>query len=338
MVCRNFKSTFSNLIDVCSGAPETFRSHVETESSPLQVSKAVDMWSIGCVFSEVAVWAHYGWKRVDEYRRQRSAEIEAKGDAVGEHSFHFDGDLLDAVNNIHQDMLERTTVNHMITRCVLDHLVINLLQHESRPYAKLVFEGSKRLVKECEKRLGISVTEFGRSANGGLMGSDEARTRTRGSQQVPHEHRRSAGRNSPLEEPPPPDDGSTPPSSSSSSQSSPHRHHHKSASQSSKRRTIRAIESSQSNGQASHVVPNSPPPSPTAANSHRRPPQKHVPPEPQEGPVRPTLSIDEGHAWKKQKKNGGIAILPGGENLTSLDKRDHVSQVLSKMNLANGWL
>ena len=291
------------------------------------------MWSIGCVFSEVAVWAHYGWKRVDEYRRQRSAEIEAKGDAVGEHSFHFDGDLLDAVNNIHQDMLEKTTVNHMITRLVLDHLVLNLLQHESRPYAKLVFEGSKRLVKECEKRLGISVTELGRSANGELMGSDEARTRTRGSQQVPHEHRRSAGRNSPLEEPPP-DDGSTPPSSSSSSQSSPHRHHHKSASQSSKRRNIRAIESSQSNGQASLVVPNPPPPPPIAANSHGSPPQQHVL-EPQEGPVRPTLSIDQGHAWKEEKKNGGNAILRGGENLTSLDKRDHVSHVPSKLNLAN---
>ena len=337
MVRRNFKSAFSNSIDVRSGAPETFRSHVKTESSPLQVTNEVDIWSIGCVFSEVSVWAHYGWKRVDEYRRQRSAEIEAQGGAVGEHVFHFDGKLLDAVNNIHQDMLGKPTVQHKITRSVLDRLVVDMLQHGSRPHAKFVFERSKRLVEDCEKAFGVSIIELGGSAGGELTDSDEARTRTRSLRQVPHGYHRSAGGNSPVEEPLPADDRFTPSSSSSRSQSPPHRHHHKSASQTSKRRSIRATESPQSGEQASHVVPNPPPPPPTAANSYRRPPQQHVQ-ELQEGPVRPTLSIDEGHAWKKQKKDGGIAILPGGENLTSLDKRDHVSHVLSKPNLANGWL
>ena len=334
MVCRNFRFAFSSLIDVCLGAPETFRSHVETESSPLQVTKAVDMWSIGCVFSEVSVWAHHGWRRVDEYRRRRSTEIEAKGGAAGEHIFHFDGSLLDAVNNIHQDMLAKATVQHFITRSVLDRLVIDMLQHESRPYAKLVFERSKRLVRECEKRFGVSVVELGGSAGGEPMDPDEARTRTRSLQQVPHEHHPSAGSNSPMEEPPPTDDRFTPSSSSSSSQPSPHRHPHKSASQSSKRRSIRATESPQSGEPASHVVPNPPPPPPTAANSHGSPPQQHVP-EAQEGPVRPTLSIDEGHAWKEERKNGGIAVLRGDENLTSLDKRDHVSHVRFKLNLVN---
>ena len=315
---------------MCLGAPETYRSYEGGDSAPLQVTKAVDMWSIGCVFSEVAVWAHHGWKRVVEYRRRRSDEIEAKGGGPGEYTFHWDGSLLDAVNDIHQDMLRKTAVKHLLTRSVLDRLVDEMLQHESRPYAKNVFDRSKRLVRNCETRLGVSANEVGGSANGDLVDSDEARTRTRSSPQVPNEHYRShAGRNPSLEEPVPPDDSSTPPSSSpsSSSGSSPQRHHQRSASQSNKRFSNQAKGISQLGGQTSTVTPDPPHPS-TTAGTHGNISQQDVQ-QPQEGPVRPTLSIDEGHAWKEKKKNGGVAVLPGGENLTSLNQRDHVSLVLS---------
>lgn len=311
------------------GAPETYRSHESSDSAPLQVTKAVDMWSIGCVFSEVAVWAHHGWKRVDEYRRRRSDEIETKGGAAGEYIFHWDGSLLDAVDNIHQDMLAKNTVKDLLTRSVLDRLVVDMLQHESRPYAKFVFDRSKRLIKECEKRLGVSVDELGGSANGESTHSNEARNRTRSSPQVPNEHHRShAERESSLEEPVPPDESSTPtPSSPSSSlRSSPQRHHQKSASQSNKRFSNRAKEISQPAAQNLIVPPDPPHPS-TIAKTHGNSSQQHVQ-QPQEGPERPTLSIDDGHKWKEMKKNGGVAVLPGGENLTSLNQRDHVSCVL----------
>lgn len=287
------------------------------------------MWSIGCVFSEVSVWAHSGWKRVREYRRQRSAEIDGKAGGVGEHIFHFGGSLLDTVDNIHQDMLGEGTVKHLITRLVLDRLVSELLQHGSRPYAKQVFEKSKRLVRDCEKRLGVSVDELGGKVNGELVDSNEARARTGYLQQLPHGHDRSrAGREPSLEEPLPPDDDSRPSSSSSTSQSPPNRHHHKSASQSSTPRNVGTMGSLQPGGQVSHVTHNSPPPPPppavTAAATHESTLQQHVQ-QLQKDPERPFLSVDEGHAWKKKKKDGGVAILPGGENLTSMDRRDHVS-------------
>ena len=329
MVCKNFNFAHSNLIGMCLGAPETYRSHEGSDSAPLQVTKAVDMWSIGCVFSEVAVWAHHGWKRVDEYRRRRSDEIEARGGPPGEHIFHWDGSLLDAVDNIHQDMLGKTTVKDLLTRSVLDRLIVDMLQHGSRPYAQFVFDRSKRLVKECEKRLGVSVDELGGSANGESVNSNEARSRTRSSPQVLNSHHRSrAERESSLEEPVPPDDSPTPPPSSpsSSSRSSTQRHHQKSASQSNKRFSNQAKEISQPGGQTSTFTPDPPHPS-TTAGTHGNISQQDVQ-QPQEGPVRPTLSIDEGHAWKEKKKNGGVAVLPGGENLTSLDRRDHVSLVL----------
>ena len=329
MVCKNFNSAHSNLIDMCLGAPETYRSHEGSDSAPLQVTKAVDMWSIGCVFSEVAVWAHHGWKRVVEYRRRRSDEIEAKGGVPGEYIFHWDGSLLDAVNIIHQDMLGKSAVKDLLTRSVLDRLVDEMLQHESRPYAKNVFDRSKRLVKDCERRLGVSVDELGGSANGKSLNSDEARTRTRSSPQVPNSHHRSyTERESSLEEPVPPDDSPTPPPSSpsSSSRSSTQRHPQKSASQSNKRFSNRAREIPQPGGQISTVMHDPPPPS-TTVKTHGDSSQQHVQ-QRQEGPVRPTLSIDEGHEWKEKKKNDEVVVLPGGENLTSLDRRDHVSFVL----------
>ena len=315
-----------------SGAPETYRSHKSTESAPLQVTNAVDMWSIGCVFSEVAVWAHYGWKRVHEYRRQRSAEIEVKGRVSGEQIFHWDESILEAVDGIHQDMLQKSLSKDLITRSVLDRLVGDLLQHGSRPHAKQVFEKSKRLVNECERRFGVSVVEIG---GGSKLDSDEATTWTRS---PPQEHRRShARRDSSLEQPRPPDDSSKPSSSSSTTQSSRHRHHHKSPSQSSNARSIHALESSQPSREALPIVYHLPLSPPDAANTHENSSQQHLQ-QPQEGPVRPTLSVDDGHAWKEKKKSGGVANLHGDENLTSLDRRDHVSLVLYKVELADRWV
>ena len=333
MVRETFKSACSNLIDCFLGAPETFRSHGDTSSIPLQITKAVDIWSIGCVFSEVSVWAHHGWKRVVEYRRQRKAEVEAEGGGEGEHVFHFDGNLLDAVNNIHEDMLGKKTTKDFITRSVLDRLVTDMLQHNARPDAKLVFEKSKRLIKDCETRFEVSLEGLVGNTNGELVGFSEARTSTRSPQRNSrHNYHSRTERETSLEGPPPPDDDSAPSSPSSVSQPR-HRHHHKSTSRSNKSRSISAIESSQSSGQSSHAVLNPPPPPSTAADPHESSSQ-HVQ-QARDEPVRPTLSIDEGHAWKEEKKKGGISDLPGVENLTSLDQRDHVSHIFSRLKLTN---
>ena len=338
MVPGTFELAFSNLTDECLGAPETFRSHKDTESSPLQVTPAVDIWSVGCVFSEVSVWAHHGWKRVVEYRRQRSVEIEDKGGDEGEQTFHFDGKLLDAVDSIHQDIIGKNSTRDHVTRSVLDRLVVDMLQHGSRPTAKFIFEKSKRLITEVEKRFGVSVAGLVGNTNGELINSNGATIRTRTPLQVPNENYRSrAERERLLRGPSPPDDDSPPLSPSLRQQSSPYRDHHKSTSQSSTSRSIDAIESSQNGGQGAHVVSHPPTPPSIAANTHDNSPQQHVL-ERQEEPVRPTLSIDQGHEWKKKKKNGEMAILPGVENLTSLNQRDHVCNVLPRLGLANEWL
>ncbi len=290
------------------------------------------------MFSEVSVWAHHGWKKVVEYRRQRSVEIEDKGGDEGEQTFHFDGKILDAVDSIHQDIMGKHFTRNHVTRSVLDRLVVDMLQHESRPTAKFIFQKSKRIIKEAEKRFDVSVDGLVGNTNGELINSNGATTRTRSPLQVPNEnHRSRAERGWPLRGPSPPDDDSPPLSPSSRQQSPLYRDHHKSRSQSSKPRSIDVMESSQNGGQGAYVVSHPPTPPSTAANTHDNSPQQHVL-ERQEEPVRPALSIDQGHEWKKKKKNGELAILPGVENLTSLNQRDHVCNVLPRLGLANRWL
>ena len=325
----NLRFALSKSTNECSGAPETFRSHKDIDSTPLKVTQDVDVWSLGCVFSETSVWAHYGWRRVAEYRRRRSQEIQDKGGDKGEHIFHFEGNLLDAVNDIHRDILRNIQVSDRVTQSILHGLVDDMLQHGSRPAAKQCYEKSKRLIREAESTFGVSVD--------GLVGNTNYEG-TKGSPHVPGKHRHSrADKEMPLGEPPPPDSDSAQSSSSSTSQSSTRRHHHKTTSQSSRPRGIVPIESSQSGGQVLNVEPSPITPPSTATKVQETSPQQPMQ-SPQEEPERPKLSIDQGHEWKRKKKAGEFAPLNGEENLTSLDQRDHVSYEALRLKLTNRWV
>lgn len=258
-------------------------------------------------------------------------EIETKDGDKGEETFHFDGSLLDTVENIHQEMLDNCPVKDNLTRSVLDRLVVDMLQHQSRPHAKFVFERSKRLIKDAEKTYGVSVVGLVGNANGELIDSNEARIGTRSPRQVSGEYHHSrAEKQLPPEQPLPPDEDSTLSPVSSRSQSFPQRHHHKSSSQTSNPRNNGAIETLHSGGQGSHVVLN-PPPSPSAAaNTYVSSPQQHLQ-QRSEKPMRPTLSIDEGQAWKEKRKRREFFELRGDENLTYLDQREHVSLVFCRL-------
>ncbi|MCJ1391817.1 hypothetical protein MMC18_004684 [Xylographa bjoerkii] len=311
------------------GAPETLRSYPETEAAPLQITSAVDIWSIGCVLSEAAVWAHYGWRKVDEYRRQRSVEIKDKGGEEGEHLFHYGGSLLDTVDNIHEEIQRKSETKSHMTRSVLDRLVVSdMLLHEDRPQAKFLFDKSKRLINQAAKQFGVPTDWLAGNTNGELVETNGAShlqsVPSRGVTKATIErYKGSRGeRGLPLKEPYPPDNDSAPPSPSSESQPSPRTQHHKSASQGSRRDSNHAIVTSQPGGQASHIG-SSPSPRSVGAKTDKLSAVQHVQ-QPQEELERPVLTLDQGHEWKKKKKNHEYTELPGAENLTTLNKRDHI--------------
>ncbi|KAL8934995.1 MAG: hypothetical protein Q9211_004940 [Gyalolechia sp. 1 TL-2023] len=143
------------------GAPETYRPDAHSQSLPLQVTPYVDIWSIGCIFSEASVWAVFGWNRVREYRRQRRREIEEEtnGDVRGEEIFHWDGRVLKTVNNIHQQIKETIESRHWITRDIVDRVIGEMLQPRVRPAAHLLLSQTKRLIKEQASRFGVRLVE-----------------------------------------------------------------------------------------------------------------------------------------------------------------------------------
>lgn len=311
------------------------------------------MWSLGCIFSETAVWAHFGWKRVDEYRRQRSAEIKCKGGGEGEYNFHHEGILLDAVGSIHGNIMKSRqsgqTKSH-ITRLVLERLVDDMLQPGDRPSAKNCFEKSKRLIETDAKQFEVPQNWLVVKPSGWLGDSDEARNGVRSSTSIKSKHaygvskatldkyqspRGGGERDASLTQPFPPDDDSALSSSCSDLQPSPRRQLHKSASQGSGPGSANHMKTFKSGGQAPHNE-SSPSPSPLAAGkphetSEPQPARQH-----QGEPIRPILTIDEGHEWKRKKKNHEYVELHGAENLTFLDEGDHVSHTHVRVTLANG--
>ena len=305
---------------------------------PLKVPQSVNIWSLGCIFSEVSVWLHDGWKRVVQYRRQRSEEVERKGGDSGEYIFHHDDSLLESVRNIHSDMMNKDESMHKVTRQILDHVVDEMLQQGSRPDAKLVFKKTKRQIKRTRDQFEVPEPKPLRNIEDDSIESHRSTAQVHPMHVHPHSQSYPGTRpgtrltgNQPL----PPDDHVSVSSGSSKSVAS-QGHHLESKDQSNKKHRNDATENPQSVGTGSHAVLDSRFNPSKAANTHgnfeQQEGQKH-----QKEPERPTLSIREGHAWKDKKKKHESPALHGSENLTSLDRRNHVRQARPRLKLANEW-
>ena len=136
-----------------SGAPETCRSESALEDCDLEVKQEVDIWSMGCVYSEVTTWVGHGWNKVVEYRRRRRTEFKERICKDGE-CFHDGRNVLDTVKQIHSETLTNRRVNDHVTPSVLEGLVRQMMIVEgSRLTAKFVFEESKRIIQHAKTKV-----------------------------------------------------------------------------------------------------------------------------------------------------------------------------------------
>ena len=154
------------------GAPETFRSYTMIDPFPVSVKQSVDVWSMGCVFSEVAVWSRFGWNRLLEYRRQRQDEIKQRLDLNGEHWFHDEHNVLKTVQGIHDNIarssrsVDQVIVN--ILRLVSTNMLLN--EHERRASARNILTELTRVIDTTRKSL--NAMRSSRDGNGAEDGSD----------------------------------------------------------------------------------------------------------------------------------------------------------------------
>ncbi|KAL8787452.1 MAG: hypothetical protein Q9213_002229 [Squamulea squamosa] len=138
------------------GAPETYRDK-DLETCHLQVLQSADIWSTGCVLSEVATWITEGIEKLLEYRRRRREEIvkRSKGSITDEERFHHVSEVLDAVKGIHTEIRDNSRKNDLITPWVIERLVNGMVRPDPyhRATARVFLETSKEILSEADWQL-----------------------------------------------------------------------------------------------------------------------------------------------------------------------------------------
>lgn len=150
------------------GAPETHRSSDSEQSqrSHLQVPQNADVWSMGCILSEVITWVTEGQNKLREYRRRRPLEV-GKTFSTREDRFHCNGEVLDTVNQLLEELIQNRRRHDYVTPAIVQVLVHSsiVIDHNARSSALQLFYHSRRILREAQQKL-----DRGRSVSDGALG------------------------------------------------------------------------------------------------------------------------------------------------------------------------
>ena len=124
-----------------AGAPECYRPHYLRRTHQ-DVGQAVDVWSLGCVFSEVSCWTNLGWSGLSTYRNNRR-KAEKRPDLDQHDCFH-DGDKrLKLVDQLHDSLCKEEypffSLNCRIIPYITDMLTSQLSERPSAQDVMLQF-------------------------------------------------------------------------------------------------------------------------------------------------------------------------------------------------------
>ncbi|KAL8932216.1 MAG: hypothetical protein Q9216_006922 [Gyalolechia sp. 2 TL-2023] len=146
-------------------APEVYRKPA-SEREYLQVPQNVEIWSMGCILSEVATWVMEGMDKVREYRRRRGEEVLRKAGTNEELFFH-NYRVLDAVKQIHHEIKQNSRPTDYITDAVIQRLVkaMMITDHDSRAPAKHFLDQSRQILEEARPAPGHTVSDGMITAN-----------------------------------------------------------------------------------------------------------------------------------------------------------------------------
>ena len=141
----------TDVVDDDIGPPETWADPLWMESLPHQVRGKVDIWSIGCVFSEAAVWSRFGWRQLLEYRQRRQSQGDFLMNAKSKSVFHDGRHVLNIVTDTHEQIMkEARSIDQVITGIL--PMINDMLSEEatSRPTARQVLHKCRRVIKAVE--------------------------------------------------------------------------------------------------------------------------------------------------------------------------------------------
>lgn len=120
----------------------------------MQVTPSVDIYSLGCVFSEAAIWVVRGWDGLQEYRRRRRMETQNIANFRGSDCFH-DGDTtLSVVNEMHNNLIHDCGRSDHVTEAALTHMIREMLEvQDGRRTARVLYIKSDRILSAAVKEL-----------------------------------------------------------------------------------------------------------------------------------------------------------------------------------------
>jgi len=102
------------------------------EKNSVATRTKAEIWSLGCLFSEAATWLVFGYNGILAYRQKRATANK------GNPTFHDGERVLVAVNEQHEQLLQRIGDEDYITKNVIDNIV------------KLMLEVSENRMKDTE--------------------------------------------------------------------------------------------------------------------------------------------------------------------------------------------
>ncbi|KAK5561121.1 hypothetical protein LTR46_001431 [Exophiala xenobiotica] len=137
------------------GAPECYRGDEFQHRTTRNIGQAVDIWSLGCVFSEFAQWIAQGKKGLYQYRTSRRAFIARH---IPSHQdpgcFHDKQKVLKIVKDTHEELFTHVRVDDVMMKPVIKKMVEEMLyEGRGRPTASQLCYKAQEIVEQAEKEL-----------------------------------------------------------------------------------------------------------------------------------------------------------------------------------------
>lgn len=151
MGCRHSEADANNQ----TGAPECSALTEATRMGHNKVKRNIDIWSLGCIFSEAAVWAVKDKKGLQDYRDNRCNAVKLIHGLSPNDVFHDKEKMLPVVQEQHDELGEKYGGTDFITGNVVFSMIGRMLKKDpaKRPTAEELVEEGERVIEQARKKL-----------------------------------------------------------------------------------------------------------------------------------------------------------------------------------------
>ncbi|KAJ4305089.1 hypothetical protein N0V90_000619 [Kalmusia sp. IMI 367209] len=152
------------------GAPEYFvnENDLFLLRTAMEAKPSKDIWSLGCVFSEAAVWSVLGYDGLLQYKKARTAATEAFPElrnTAYSGCFHNGLETLRVIQQTHAQICTKRHRNDSIIESMVELVDAMLVAENRRPSAVDVYRRSRRILTMASDFLGTNDRFMGSAAS-----------------------------------------------------------------------------------------------------------------------------------------------------------------------------